>query len=189
MAEEKLVEAATKLLSEKGYGGFTLADIGEEAGYSRGLPAHYFGKKEILLSRVATAIVDTYHQRIADTPTDVAGLPRLIQMVKSYSTAGHSIERKALLVLIAEAIIMPEIAQTILALNERGVKAIGREIQAGIASGNIRADADVNNMARIIYAYLRGQMLFTYTDPSFEAGDVSAEFCAMLERDLAPAAG
>lgn len=49
-AEGKLLRAAIELLATRGYDGFTLAEVGKAAGYSRGLPAHYFGCKEELLA-------------------------------------------------------------------------------------------------------------------------------------------
>jgi len=45
----------------------TLADVGIAAGYSRGLPAHYFGNKTGLLEAIATHIVDGFANRLAET--------------------------------------------------------------------------------------------------------------------------
>ncbi|MFX8164684.1 helix-turn-helix domain-containing protein, partial [Acinetobacter baumannii] len=67
-AEHKILTAAIRLLVEKGYDRFSLAEVGYAAGYSRALPAHYFGKKEDLLSQVATYLVATYRESIATSP-------------------------------------------------------------------------------------------------------------------------
>jgi len=47
-----ILDAAEKLLEEKGPDGFGLAELGREAGVSFGLIHHYFGGKEGLLKRV-----------------------------------------------------------------------------------------------------------------------------------------
>ena len=42
-AEARILDAALRIVAERGTDGMTLAEVGEAAGYSRGLPAHYFG--------------------------------------------------------------------------------------------------------------------------------------------------
>ncbi|HVV34240.1 MAG TPA: helix-turn-helix domain-containing protein, partial [Vitreimonas sp.] len=48
-AETKLLDASLTLLIERGYDRFALSEVGELAGYSRGLAAHHFENKEGLL--------------------------------------------------------------------------------------------------------------------------------------------
>jgi AcrR family transcriptional regulator len=52
-AEQGLLGAATRLFARKGIDQTSLADIGEEAGYSRGLVNHHFGSKAALVERLA----------------------------------------------------------------------------------------------------------------------------------------
>ena len=42
-AERRLLEAAMEIVAKRGTVRMTLAEVGEAAGYSRGLPAHRFG--------------------------------------------------------------------------------------------------------------------------------------------------
>ncbi|MEU4116643.1 TetR family transcriptional regulator [Kitasatospora sp. NPDC028055] len=51
-AEAALIAAAARLIAEHGSTGVTLARVGEEAGFSRGLATHYFGSKAALLARL-----------------------------------------------------------------------------------------------------------------------------------------
>jgi AcrR family transcriptional regulator len=51
-AEVALLEAAIRLFARKGIEQTSLADIGEEAGYSRGLVNHHFGTKAVLVERL-----------------------------------------------------------------------------------------------------------------------------------------
>jgi TetR/AcrR family acrAB operon transcriptional repressor len=180
-AESRLIETAIRLVAEKGYDGFTLAEVAEAAGYSRGLPTHYFGRKEELLALVAQHIVDTYHDAVARLPQGERGLPRIGTLVRQYTRGGGSKAYRALGILIAEAIIRPGLRRTILILNARGIENLESEIRAGVELGNIRPDVDAPHQARLIYAFLRGQMSFDALDPHFGSREVAEEFIATLE--------
>ena len=53
-AEQRLLEAALGIVAQRGSIRMTLAEIGEAAGYSRGLPAHRFGSVMRIEPRCAT---------------------------------------------------------------------------------------------------------------------------------------
>ena len=59
-SEQRMLEAALALVAEKGTFRVTLAEIGERAGYSRGLPAARFGNKAKLLAALAAYIGDRF---------------------------------------------------------------------------------------------------------------------------------
>ena len=50
--ERKVLAAATALIAERGSRALTLAEVGEAAGYSRGIVSHHFGSRENLLRAV-----------------------------------------------------------------------------------------------------------------------------------------
>src|SRR5215469_2692749 len=52
-AEQGLLDAALRLFAKKGVESATLAEIGDAAGYSRGLANHHFGSKAALVERLA----------------------------------------------------------------------------------------------------------------------------------------
>src|SRR3954452_11802274 len=51
-AERKVLAAATALIAQHGSRALTLAEVGEAAGYSRGIVSHHFGSRENLLRAV-----------------------------------------------------------------------------------------------------------------------------------------
>ena len=57
-SELKIIDAAIHVIGAKGTVRMTLAEVGEAAGYSRGLPAHLFGTKENLLTRVVESFIE-----------------------------------------------------------------------------------------------------------------------------------
>ncbi|MFZ4685441.1 MAG: TetR family transcriptional regulator, partial [Hyphomonadaceae bacterium] len=48
-AERAILEAAKRIVAERGLDELTLNEAGEAAGYSRALPAHYFGTRSAML--------------------------------------------------------------------------------------------------------------------------------------------
>ena len=65
-AETKIVQAAFDIVARRGVDQLTLAEAGEEAGYSRALPAHYFETREALLAAVAQHAVNNYRKRLVE---------------------------------------------------------------------------------------------------------------------------
>jgi len=179
-AEAKLLEAAIRLISEKGYDGFSLADVGEAAGFSRGLPAHYFGRKEELLSRVAQHVVEQYGASLDQLPRSEPGLPRLAATIRQYAKGMASRGNRALGLLVAQAVVEPGLRDTIGDLNARGFAALEAQIRAGIAAGNVAPGVDAPAQARLVYAFLRGQMAFVALDPTYDVAGVAEEFIATL---------
>ncbi|CAN0427695.1 unnamed protein product, partial [Phaeothamnion confervicola] len=55
-AERRLLDAALAIVARTGTVRLTLAEVGEAAGYSRGLPAHRFGSKAGLLRALVAHI-------------------------------------------------------------------------------------------------------------------------------------
>lgn len=179
MAETQLLDQAVKLVGKLGYDGFTLADVAEAAGYSRGLPAHYFGSKEELLARVAEHVVASYLQGAADNDSHERGLPTLVEVVRRY-VQGQGVEIRTLQILIAQALVIPRLRKTIAKLNAEGKKMLEAEIRIGIEQGNIHADIDPLAHAAVIYSFLRGQMAFAALDTSFDQNAAGEEFIASM---------
>src|SRR6516225_3398762 len=80
-AEQRLLKAAIALVGERGLERLTLADVGEAAGYSRGLPAHYFGGKAGLIVTLAQQLVDGFGRALDRVERHPPGLERLVGIV------------------------------------------------------------------------------------------------------------
>lgn len=185
-AERRIVQAAIRLVVEKGYDRFSLADVGDLAGYSRGLPGHYFGKKEDLLSHAATYIVRSYIDAAIETEAFEPGIPRLVANIRRYVRGVGSWPNRALSVLVAEARFRPGLKRTITELNVRAREGWQAFVQAGIDSGNIRADVNAVGMGSIVHAFLRGQSALVGTDPTYDVTATTEEFIRALEALLTP---
>src|SRR6476661_9688923 len=65
-AERRLVHAAAELVGEIGPARVTLANVGERAGYSRGLATHHFGSKGALMQRLVQAVTQQFREAMFD---------------------------------------------------------------------------------------------------------------------------
>jgi AcrR family transcriptional regulator len=63
-AEQRLLDAAAELIGEIGPAAVTLANIGERAGYSRGLVTHHFGSKGAMMQRLVDNVTDEFNLAI-----------------------------------------------------------------------------------------------------------------------------
>jgi AcrR family transcriptional regulator len=86
-----LLSAARELVAKYGVAGATLARIGEKAGYSRGLVAHYFGTKEKLIEALIWDQRATYIRLLQQLEAE-NGLEKLIQAIAVYVDAGANLQ-------------------------------------------------------------------------------------------------
>lgn len=168
-------------MAEKGYDGFSLADVGEKAGYSRGLPAHYFGKRDELLKRVAENTIQDFYEGFSQIPETEPGLPNINALILHYAASSKTRRVKALVILLARSLVDVNLKPTIRELNDRSLSFLEQRISAGIEVGNIRSDIDVKLQARVIYGFLRGQLGFAAFDKDYDIVSVSMSFIKMLE--------
>src|SRR5450432_1104982 len=105
-AEHRLLAAAVRLVGERGLERITLAEVGEAAGYSRGLPAHYFGGKEGLVGALASHIVEGFGVGLGRVEKHPAGLARMLGSVAYYfdSAQRDPLVTRALFAVLGEAI-------------------------------------------------------------------------------------
>ncbi|MDI5975637.1 TetR/AcrR family transcriptional regulator [Amycolatopsis magusensis] len=66
-AERSMLAAAVRLFSRRGVEQTSMADIGEEAGYSRGLANHHFGSRAELVERLARRSQAEFVTSLGDT--------------------------------------------------------------------------------------------------------------------------
>jgi AcrR family transcriptional regulator len=188
-AEKRMLAAAAEIISEHGVDGLTLADVGTAAGYSRGLPAHYFGNKTGLLEAIATYIVDGFATRLEETSERKPGLESLLGSIDTYLTEGPRSRKHATIALqavIAESLSEPALRPIITSLNERSVKRLASMIKVGIANGEIRRDIDVEQWATLILGGLRSTITMWLIDSrAVDLAEIRPLFVASVKRAIA----
>jgi len=166
-AEQRLLEAAVRIVADRGLDEFTLADVGEQAGYSSGLPAHYFRTKNELITAVAAYIRDWVFAGIRDHAGRRPGLNGLIAGIRFYFDAASDSPElmRALHTVLAGALHKPAVAAAIEALNRDSIEITEANIRAGIDNGEIRRGLDARIEAVLILAAVRGAIAQWLIDP------------------------
>ncbi len=163
-AERKLLDAAARLIAERGSSATTLAQVGEAAGYSRGLVHHHFGSKAALLDRLAKSVQAAFDEAVAPAVAGRHGLDVLLGRVDSWAASFEHLaspERgflgRAFLVMWAEAAIgIPEMRAAMARSDWRFRHTVADAVLKGQADGSIRDDADADAVAAMVVGMLRG---------------------------------
>ncbi|WP_172805769.1 TetR/AcrR family transcriptional regulator [Brachybacterium sp. P6-10-X1] len=83
-----ILDAATRLLRERGVQGLTIHDVLGEAGISKGALYHYFSGKDELLAALIARRLDAWSDAVTDTIAAVASpSERLVVLVRTLTSA------------------------------------------------------------------------------------------------------
>ncbi len=173
-----------RLIAAGGSRAVTLAAVGAEAGYSRGIVSHHFGSRAALMDAVARE-----GQRRFSPPTaGGSGRDRVLGLVDAYLAAftERELDARVFLVLWAEAIAGDQELRPVFAQRDeafrRGWAAV---VRAGLADGSIRAGVDPDAVAVLLAGLLRGVGLQRLLTPdAVDLDAVRAEAAAILGRAL-----
>ena len=166
-ANSKMVAAAIELIAERGIERFTLAQVGEKAGYSRGLPGHYYGSKEALLEKVAADIFKRFFSAASKSIKDATGLKIILESAAAYIDAAE-VDRTAygaISVVTSSALVHQGIRKVIRAVSGNFRKRLAAHIRKGIENREIHAKIDPNAQATLIVGRLRGLMAQEVLEP------------------------
>jgi AcrR family transcriptional regulator len=187
-AEQRLLAAAVRLVGARGLERITLAEVGEAAGYSRGLPAHYFGGKAGLIVSLASHLIERFGRALQRSEHHGLGLERLLGTARFYfdSASKDRVVSRALFVLLGEGLNNALVTDRIAELNARSAKAFEDNLRAAITAGEARADVDVRSQAILILSTLRGAVGQWLLAPrAIDMNLLRDEFVASLKRSLA----
>jgi AcrR family transcriptional regulator len=188
-SERSLLDAAEQLFAEKGSHRTSLAEIGERAGYSRGLVGERFGSKQRLVTRLTQRIRQRFlAQTLTPAVEGRSGLDGLLAAVDAYLIGGDRSggAGRAFYVLLGESIgPVPEIRETFVAANAEFRATVEQGLRDGIAAGDIRPDVDPHAQAGLIVSTLRGILLQWLIDPEgIDVASLRRELRESLERSL-----
>jgi len=163
-AEAALLDAAAELVVQHGVRSLTLARVGEQAGYSRGIVTHHFGSKQALLERLARATQAGFVPGLGDLPP---GLDRLLRLIDGYIGALGDVGmmNRAFLLLWAEAATASELAPIFRERDEAFRSDLRSDVTAGITDGDVRPDVEPGDVAIAVVGQLRGIGLQRLLDP------------------------
>ena len=150
LSDQRMFEVAIELVNERGTAKTTLKDIGEGAGYSRGLASYRFGAKDGLWMELFARFDDLWKAHLSQYLTGKQGLEALeaaIQAQRDIFTRESGYLR-AMYILWYESLGRESDIRASLAghhvIYRRDVQ---QWIEQGQAAGEIRADVDSANFA------------------------------------------
>jgi AcrR family transcriptional regulator len=190
LSHRRLLDAAARVMCERGYEDTTLAAIGAAAGYSRGLATHRFGAKTDLFAELMRSVTRGFYARLEQVAARATGVEALLAFVDTHRQLAQEEPdaMRAMLVLWAQSLIsrsrMRETAVHDLLGHRDWVQ---RAIERGQAAGTVRGDADAHAEAVQFCGSLFGLTLQWLIDPaSADLEPTLARFRERVARALRP---
>lgn len=177
MSDARMLEAAKELIAEHGTHNTTLREVGERAGYSRGLASNRFGSKEGLFSQLVLDFNRRWAREVRNTVGDKTGLPAFSAALDAveYFLLNRTDEMKALYILWFESMSSHDEVRRRLALNHKAYRRDAeRWVREGIQDGTISASIDPQSFAVGFASLIFGLIYQWLIDP--ENIDVHAVF-------------
>ena len=188
-SDQRMLRAALKLIAQRGYRATSLAAIGEEAGYSRGLVNERFGSKDGLLWVLVKNMLRAYKRDVHFSEASRVGVDKLCSVLDAHRRALELDEPiRALYALMFEAMgPIPQLQPEFQKLHHGFRKDIEKTVREGIAAGQIRADVDPAAQAVLLLGALRGIAFQWLLDRSAFSLEVAYDELKLnLKRTLTP---
>lgn len=192
----RMLQTAIRLIAERGATRLSLVDVGREAGYSHSLPNYYFGSKAGLLRQVYAHIIGGARPRIRDWarrhhPERIRpGLGNIRATVLAYLglIGDDPTGARAMHVLWSESISsMPELVDAVQPWNRLFVEFFDQQLRVGIARGEVTPELDVESVAILLAAVLRGAVAQMLADPQqVDIERLATAAARLIERGVAP---
>jgi AcrR family transcriptional regulator len=187
-SERRLIAAAAEMVGEVGPSKVTLANVGERAGYSRGLATHHFGSKGALMQRLVEAVTHQFRDAMFDqggSDDPVTELRTLIAIYFDVITDLHPINR-ARLVLWADAVANPaeDTRTRMVAVDREFREEIEKRIKVATTAGLLPGTVHPHGLATVIVAMLRGVALQSLIDDHIDLDAARSEVEALITHRL-----
>jgi AcrR family transcriptional regulator len=187
-AEHRLVQAAAELVGEIGPGKVTLANVGERAGYSRGLATHHFGSKGALMQRLLDAVTSQFRDAVVGESQSDSPIDQLRQLIDFYFHVVSDLQpvNRARLVLWADAVAGPseDVRPQMVSADREFREEIEKRIELAVTAGEVKADVDPHGLATVIIAMLRGVALQRLLDSQVDLVAAQSEIDQLLTTRL-----
>lgn len=193
LSEGRIIAATMKVIAQRGVSGATLAEIGERAGYSRGLPAHLFGNKDLLLAEcMKRMMVDYWTDDFPEIGT-LDPFDALVTVVERWTTSLTQLpdRPRAHLLLVQEVLASdaeeryPKFVPVARQLSGGSENRLYAYILTGQDRNQFRRDIDARFEATMIHSTLRGISQRWLVNPeAIDLEDFTQKFIERLRATL-----
>jgi AcrR family transcriptional regulator len=180
MSDEKMINAAIELILETGKDKLTLKEVGERAGYSRGLASMRFGSKEELFKRILHAHREGVNKTIKDFTAGTQGLNAILCRIDSveHMLTSDPQNVKAIYTLWFDSLDAPSVPsllrKELIKYNSQSRNELTSVLNDGIANGEFPSQLDVHQFVIDYYCRIYGLMYQWLVSP--EEVDLSKSF-------------
>jgi AcrR family transcriptional regulator len=177
LSDQRMYDAAMKLIGEHGTHNTTLKEVGERAGYSRGLASYRFGSKEALFGNLVTFF---NHKWVEELDRFVGGRTGLAAFIAALDAVEDFLLEqpeymKAMYILWYESISShSEVRERLAEQHEAYRSDVVRWVREGIAEGFIRPYINPERLAVQFCSFIFGTIYQWLVKP--EAIDVKTAF-------------
>jgi AcrR family transcriptional regulator len=150
LSDARMADAAVALICERGAAATTLKDVGLEAGYSRGLAGYRFGSKSGLWSFLVKDIGEEWLAELQRAVASTSGIDTVHAAVDAHCRflLESSDRTRAFYILWFDSVGPDATLQQVIAnIHERRRTDVEAWIHAGLQTGSIRPDVDVQAVA------------------------------------------
>jgi AcrR family transcriptional regulator len=190
---QEILAAALHCFARNGFHSTTITDIVRESGVCQGTFYVYFKTKDDVIAALADdrSQGDALINAIAEAETDpVVALKTLFDLHgRSLADAQRADERRVAVQGWAEALRNDSIRQRLVANTLRVQQEVALLIERGQRTGQFRAEAHPQGVARSLIALFRGLTLQTAWDGTFDAALTAKSIEDMVRGALQPLAG
>jgi AcrR family transcriptional regulator len=183
-AEQRLIEAAAAMVSEAGPAKVTVANVGERAGYSRGLVSHHFGSKRALMQRLVESVTYQFREALFDQQQSNDALDELGTLIDIYFDVVSDLQpiNRARLVLWADAVANPsdDIRPAMVNADKEFREEIEKRLRQAIATSQVPPNVNAHGLATVIIAMLRGVALQSLIDDDIDLAAARFEIEQLL---------
>jgi AcrR family transcriptional regulator len=188
-SDRRMLRAATRLIAKRGVSGTSLADVGIEAGYSRGLPVERFGSKFGLVKTLLESMDEWFQIHLAKALKGKSGIEALKLRIDAHlgSTSRSAAATAALYSIYMESLlVMPELKPSVAAFTERWRQGLSHHLREGQAQGEVRKDIDCDAQAVLLLATMRGLVIHHLMDEAVtDLAKLKVILLSMVDETLA----
>ncbi len=167
-SERRLIAAAAEMVAEVGPSKVTLANVGERAGYSRGLATHHFGSKGALMQRLVDAVTHQFRDAMSEKGGSDDPIAELRTLIGIYFDVIADLQpvNRARLVLWADTVANPDedIRARMVHADREFREEIEKRIMVAATAGQTPSTVHPHGLATVIIAMLRGVALQSLID-------------------------
>lgn len=182
-SEKGLLTAAAELIAERGVSAATFDNIGQRAGYSRGLATQKFGSKqgliETLIAHLHARGDATFAERQVET---MPGLDAILAYVDDYlRNLETDSEVRAYFIMMAGAVAdLSQVRAAFAASHKLVERRLEAMVLRGQAEGAIRPEIDADAAALMVGSLLLGLSMQWLVDPQMDLAPIRETSIATL---------